>query len=97
MAEGSILPELVELLNDEENFVRVTALQVLTDLLTLWSEQCQKSLVIPLVQGFCKAANKSRDWQQLEGVSQLLGRICYEMKGRNYYRMAPNIQGSNCS
>lgn len=71
----------MELLNDEETHVRVCALAALTDLLTLWSEQCLKTQVIPLVQGFCETANKSDDCVLLEGVAKLLGRLCYEMKG----------------
>lgn len=76
-----MLPELVELLNDEETQVRVCALEALTDLLTLWSQQCQRTQVVPLVQGFCEAASKSDNWILLIGVARLLGKICYSLKG----------------
>ncbi len=76
-----MLPELVELLNDEENRVRVSALEALVDLLSLWSEQCRMAQVLPLFRGLCETAGKSDDWTLVKGPTRLLGRLCYEMKG----------------
>lgn len=81
ISEETILPELVELLNDEEAEVRVSALESLTALLPLWTETCLGKQVLPLVKGFYDSAGKSKDWALLEGVARLLGRLCYGLKG----------------
>ena len=81
-SEESVLPELVELLNDEENRVRVCALESVVDQLSLWSEQCRRTQVLPLLRGFCETAGKSDDWTLVKGPAKLLGRLCYELKGR---------------
>lgn len=84
MSEESLLPELVELMNDEETRVRVAALGAMTDLVSLWSEECVRKVVVPLVIKFCESAAKANDPQLMEGVATYLGRLCYEMRGKYY-------------
>ena len=81
ISEESILPELVELLNDEEAVVRVSALESLTALLPLWTQTCLSKQVLPLVKGFYDTVGKSKDWTLLEGVARLLGRLCHGLRG----------------
>ena len=80
-SEESLFPELVELLNDEESTVRVSALEVLTELLSLWSQDCLSKQVIPLVHTLYESVAKSKDWTLIEGVARLLGKICYGLRG----------------
>ena len=78
-----MLPELVELLNDEENRVRVSALEAVVELLSLWSQQCRQTQVLPLLRGLCETAGKSDNWTLVKGLAKYLGRFCYEMKGES--------------
>ena len=82
LSEECLLPELVELLNDEENRVRVCALESLAELTSSWSEQCLKTQVLPLVRGFCDTVIKQEDYVLIEGVARMLGRLCYDMRGK---------------
>lgn len=79
-SEESLFPELVELLNDEESTVRVSALEALTELLSLWSQDCLSKQVIPLVQTLYEFVAKNKDWTLIEGVARLLGKICYGLR-----------------
>lgn len=81
MAETSVMPELVELLKDEETQVRVAALEVMVDLISFWSEPCLHKTVKPLLQKFCDNVTKTNDLIVLQGVARLLGKLCYELKG----------------
>ncbi len=84
ISESSIFPEIVELLNDEENRVRVSSLEALSDLLSLWSEGCLRAQVVPLVKKFCDSAAKADDPLLIDSLAKLLGKLCYEMKGESY-------------
>ena len=83
MAEASILPELIELLKDEETMVRIAALEVMVDLISFWSEPCVRKTVKPLLGSFCEAVTKTSDATILEGIARHLGKLCYEIKGTN--------------
>jgi HEAT repeat protein len=71
----------VELLNDEESSVRVSALEGVSELLNFWSEDCCKKQVFPLVRGFYEVMSKAKDWTLIEGGARLLGRMCHGLKG----------------
>lgn len=75
-----MLPELIELLKDEESGVRVAALEVLVDLASFWPESCLTKIK-PLLQKFCDNVTKANDLVMLEGLARLLGRLCHEFKG----------------
>ena len=61
--------------------MRVCALEALTELLNLWSEDCLSTRVLPLVKGFYETTAKSADWVLIEGVAKLLGKLCHGLKG----------------
>jgi len=81
MAEANILPELIELLKDEEAMVRIAALEVMVDLISFWSESCTRKTVKPLLSNFCEFGIKSSDPAIGEGIAKHLGKLCYEIKG----------------
>ena len=68
-------------MNDEENRVRVAALEALTDMLSLWPKECLKTRVLPLICKFCESSMESDNTLLIEGVAKLIGRICYETQG----------------
>lgn len=77
-------------MNDEENQVRVSALEALSEMLTLsedgmWSEDCLRKQVLPLVQAFYDAVGKGKDWVLVEGAARLLGQLCHGMRRRGVY------------
>ena len=81
VAEACVIPELVELLCDEESQVRVAALEVVVELISFWSEPCLSTIIKPLILKFCNSVMKTDDLVILEGVAQLLGKLCHELKG----------------
>ncbi len=83
LAEVNVLPELIELLKDEESAVRIAALEVMVDLISFWTEPCLRTTVKPLLSKFCESVTKKSDFVILEGVARLLGKLCYELKGKN--------------
>ena len=80
-AKSSILPELIELMNDEECCVRVAALETLCDLISFLDEPTLKTQIVPLVKKFCQRAFNSGD-NSLTTVVRLLGRLCDLLKGK---------------
>ena len=80
-AKSSILPELIELMNDEECCVRVAALETLSDLISFLDEPTLKTQIVPLVKKFCQRAFNSGD-NSLTTVVRLLGRLCDLLKGK---------------
>ncbi|WAR19771.1 PP4R4-like protein [Mya arenaria] len=59
--KSAILPELVELTNDEESYVRIAGLQTVVNILTLVDEDTCRATLIPLVCKFCQQAMKTED------------------------------------
>ena len=82
-AKASILPELIELMNDEECCVRVAALESLCDLISFLDEATLKTQIAPLVKKFCQRAFNSDD-NSLTTVVRLLGRLCDLLKGQSF-------------
>ena len=79
-AKSTILPELIELTNDEECSVRVAAIETLCDLLSFLDDALLKTHIIPLVKKFCQRSLNSGD-DSLTTVVRLYGRFCDQLKG----------------
>ena len=76
-----MIPELMELLNDEESHVRMSAVEVMVGLLSFWSEHCISKSVKPLLHKVCSDVIKTGDLVMLDGIAGVLGKLCHELKG----------------
>lgn len=74
--QSIIIPELVELTNDEETNVRLAGLETITNLLSLLDDDTCTAIIIPLVQKFCDEIPKDR-WESLLTVARLFGKLSY--------------------
>ncbi|GAB1605554.1 serine/threonine-protein phosphatase 4 regulatory subunit 4-like [Argonauta hians] len=74
--KSSILPELVELTNDEEVSVRIAGLETTVDILTLLDAETCSSTIVPLVIRFYQQCLTTKD-QALPVVAKHIGRICH--------------------
>ncbi|XP_052767740.1 serine/threonine-protein phosphatase 4 regulatory subunit 4-like isoform X2 [Mya arenaria] len=74
--KSAILPELVELTNDEESYVRIAGLQTVVNILTLVDEDTCRATLIPLVCKFCQQAMKTED-VTLPIVAKEIGRLAH--------------------
>ncbi|XP_071784695.1 serine/threonine-protein phosphatase 4 regulatory subunit 4-like isoform X5 [Asterias amurensis] len=74
--KSAILPELVELSNDEESCVRLAALETIVSLLSLLDDETCTQTIIPLVCKFCENAMQSED-STLPAVARQFGRLCH--------------------
>ena len=73
--KSPILPNLIELLSDEECCVRVAAVETLVELVSFLDEGTLRSETVPLLMKFCEEALSAGD-STLLTVARLLGRIC---------------------
>ncbi|KXJ20795.1 Serine/threonine-protein phosphatase 4 regulatory subunit 4 [Exaiptasia diaphana] len=71
-----IIPELVELTNDEENSVRLAGLETITNLLNLLDDDTCTKIIIPLVQRFCENCSKYGK-ESICKVAKLFGKLCH--------------------
>ncbi|XP_038046953.1 serine/threonine-protein phosphatase 4 regulatory subunit 4-like isoform X2 [Patiria miniata] len=74
--KSAILPELVELSNDEESCVRLAALETIVSLLSLLDDETCTQTIIPLVCKFCETAMRCED-STLPAVARQFGRLCH--------------------
>nr|XP_002737817.1 PREDICTED: serine/threonine-protein phosphatase 4 regulatory subunit 4 [Saccoglossus kowalevskii] len=74
--KSAILPELVELSNDEESFVRQVALETVVSLLSLLDDDTCVHTIIPLMCRFCESALQTED-PTLPSVAHQFGRLCH--------------------
>ncbi|XP_053409044.1 serine/threonine-protein phosphatase 4 regulatory subunit 4-like [Mercenaria mercenaria] len=74
--KSAILPELVELTNDEESYVRIAGLQTVVNILTLVDEDTCRATLIPLVCKFCQQSVKTED-VTLPIVAREIGKLCH--------------------
>ncbi|XP_060560936.1 serine/threonine-protein phosphatase 4 regulatory subunit 4-like isoform X3 [Ruditapes philippinarum] len=74
--KSAILPELVELTNDEESYVRIAGLQTVVNILTLVDEDTCRATLIPLVCKFCQQSVKTED-VTLPVVAREIGKLCH--------------------
>ncbi|XP_020626125.1 serine/threonine-protein phosphatase 4 regulatory subunit 4-like isoform X2 [Orbicella faveolata] len=74
--QSIIIPELVELTNDEETSVRLAGLETITNLLSLLDDDTCTAVIIPLVQKFCDEIPKQSS-ESLLTVARLFGKLSY--------------------
>ncbi|XP_078675204.1 serine/threonine-protein phosphatase 4 regulatory subunit 4-like isoform X2 [Branchiostoma floridae x Branchiostoma belcheri] len=74
--KSAILPELVELANDEECFVRHAALDAVVNLLNLLDDDTCTQTIVPLVCKFCERSMEADD-TTLPHVAEQFGRLCH--------------------
>lgn len=73
---SAILPELVELGNDEEEAVQLISVETIVRMLPMLDDETCNQAIIPLVKKLCERALRSRG-AILAGVAQQLGRFCH--------------------
>ncbi|XP_035210031.1 serine/threonine-protein phosphatase 4 regulatory subunit 4-like isoform X2 [Stegodyphus dumicola] len=74
--KSAILPELVELANDEETFVRLAGIETVVQMVPILDDDTCTQAIIPLVKKFCENSLSSKD-STLPVVSKQLGRLCH--------------------
>ncbi|XP_077996015.1 serine/threonine-protein phosphatase 4 regulatory subunit 4-like [Glandiceps talaboti] len=74
--KSAILPELVELSNDEESYVRLAALETVVSLLSLLDDETCVNTIIPLMCRFCENALQNED-STLPSVAFQFGKLCH--------------------
>ncbi|KAJ8311079.1 hypothetical protein KUTeg_011370 [Tegillarca granosa] len=77
--KSAILPELVELTNDEESYVRIAGLETVVNVLTLLDTDTCNTTIIPLVCKYCQQAIQAED-STLPVVAKQLGKLCHGLK-----------------
>jgi hypothetical protein len=70
------LPELIELLNDEEAYIRIEALEIITDLLEYFTESEIEKDYIPIVLSTVNVDSR----EILQKFAEMLGKIVYSLK-----------------
>ncbi|XP_071835230.1 serine/threonine-protein phosphatase 4 regulatory subunit 4-like isoform X3 [Apostichopus japonicus] len=93
--QSAILPELVELSNDEESCVRLSALETIVNLLSLLDDETCNQTIIPLVCKYCDNAMQNKD-VTLPSIAKQFGKLCHGLSvnlteeqkiwSLNYYR-----------
>ncbi|XP_054723617.1 serine/threonine-protein phosphatase 4 regulatory subunit 4-like, partial [Uloborus diversus] len=74
--KNSILPELVELANDEENFVRLTAIETVVRMVPFLDDDTCTQIIIPLMKKFCENALQLKD-STLPVITKQSGQLCH--------------------
>lgn len=74
--KSAILPELVELANDEESYVRLTGIETVVQMLPMLDDETCIQAIIPLVKKFCENSIRSED-ATLPVIARHLGRLCH--------------------
>lgn len=74
--KSAILPELVELTNDEECHVRIAGLETVVNILSLLDAETCGTTIIPLVCKICQQAVQAED-ATLPVVATQLGKLCH--------------------
>ncbi|XP_013395913.1 serine/threonine-protein phosphatase 4 regulatory subunit 4-like [Lingula anatina] len=74
--KSAILPELVELANDEESYVRLAGIETVVNILSLLDDETCNATIIPLVCKFCQQSLQNED-PTLPVVAKLIGKLCH--------------------
>ncbi|XP_014772993.1 serine/threonine-protein phosphatase 4 regulatory subunit 4 [Octopus bimaculoides] len=74
--KSAILPELVELTNDEEVYVRMMGLETVVNILSLLDDDTCSNTIIPLVIRFYEQCLYSKD-HTLPIIAKHIGRLCH--------------------
>ncbi|KAK2169619.1 hypothetical protein LSH36_8g03024 [Paralvinella palmiformis] len=77
--KSAILPELVELTNDEESYVRLAGLETVVSILSLLDDETCTETIVPLVCKFCQQALSNEDYT-LPAVAKQLVNFTEEQK-----------------
>lgn len=70
------LPEVIELLNDEESYIRIEAIEILTENLKLMSEDIMDKEFLPVI--FTTIDSQIEEIQLR--LAQIIGKIAYHVK-----------------
>ena len=82
--KSSILPELNELVKDEECSVRVAAFDTLTELISFLEAPTLQTQFVPLMRKFCESSYAACD-DSLPVVARNLGLLCHNLKCKCYF------------
>ncbi|XP_023226349.1 serine/threonine-protein phosphatase 4 regulatory subunit 4-like [Centruroides sculpturatus] len=74
--KSAILPELVELANDEESYVRLTGIETVVQMLPMLDDETCIQIIIPLVKKFCENSIRTED-ATLPVIARHLGKLCH--------------------
>ncbi|GAB6023261.1 Serine/threonine-protein phosphatase 4 regulatory subunit 4 [Chamberlinius hualienensis] len=74
--KNSILPELVELANDESAAVRLAAIETVVQMLSLLDDETCVQIIAPLVKKFCDNSLRLEDIT-LPVVAKQIGKLCH--------------------
>lgn len=74
--KSAILPELVELANDEESYVQLAGIETVVNMLSLLDDETCTQIIVPLVKKFCENSMKSEDIT-LPVIAKQLGKLCH--------------------
>ncbi|XP_076441962.1 serine/threonine-protein phosphatase 4 regulatory subunit 4-like isoform X2 [Babylonia areolata] len=77
--KSAILPELVELTNDEESNVRIAGLDTIVNILPMLDDELKAVTVVPLVCKFCQKAMQAED-STLPNVASYIGKLCHGLQ-----------------
>lgn len=88
VVEATILPQLVDLGNDENCEVRLAAIEAIVHLLTLLNKDMCAHTVVPLIIKTCERAKRMED-ETLPKISHLFGQLCHGL--------APNLNNEQKS
>ncbi|TRY77320.1 hypothetical protein TCAL_11644 [Tigriopus californicus] len=76
ITKAAILPQLVELSNDEKSQVRLAAIETVVHLLSLLDDETCTQIIVPLVIKSCEQAKHLED-ESLPSIAHFLGRLCH--------------------
>ncbi|KAG1681989.1 Serine/threonine-protein phosphatase 4 regulatory subunit 4 [Nymphon striatum] len=77
-AKVSILPELVELSNDEQVHVRLAGIETVVNLLNFLDDETCSQIIVPLVKNFCQNSLSNED-ATLPVIALNLGKLCHSL------------------
>ncbi|KAM8921732.1 serine/threonine-protein phosphatase 4 regulatory subunit 4 isoform 2-T2 [Pelodytes ibericus] len=80
LTKTSILPELIELAQDEGSTVRLAAFETMVNMLVMFDHDDRSQIILPLVKSFCEKSFKA-DESVLPSLSLHLGKLCHGLQG----------------
>ena len=81
----TVLPELFELLNDEDGRVKQSALECLIRMLELIPKEARKERVIPMLHGLCTDTSESASFILVGVFGRILQRVACDLEGDDDY------------
>jgi hypothetical protein len=74
--KSTYLPELIELLNDEEAYIRIEALEIMTEILELMSAEIVEKEFIPVIFNTMEATIEDI----ILRLANIIGKIVYKLQ-----------------